>query len=169
MTIDTGARTIRLQVQKQLFAILTGILFSLCYFPAPRDFIDTYFFSHYVFSVLLVVLYIFYQLYFWLRDISYVYATDELLAGMLCIRYFRILPFVSAKSAIELPSRELYKYEVESRWFGLREYVRIWQQHGRELYVFPPVSITLLRQGERRELLQLLDKYLVADDGLAAR
>ena len=58
MTIDTGKRTIRLQVQKQMFAVLVGILFAICYFPAPRNFLDTYLFSHYLVSCSFIVLYV---------------------------------------------------------------------------------------------------------------
>ena len=160
MTIDTGKRTIRLQVQKQMFAVLVGILFAICYFPAPRNFLDTHLFSHYLVSCSFIVLYVLYQLYFWVRDISYLYANYDVLQGMLCIRYFRILPMVNAKRAIELPQKELLKYEVEKRWYGLRHYVRIWQQHGSELYVFPPFSISLLRKQEKQQLFALLEKYL---------
>lgn len=160
MIIDTGARTIRIQVQKQLLAVLTGILFAICYFPAPRDFLDLYLISHYVVSCSFIALYILYQLYFWVRDLSYVYVSDELLKGMLCIRYFRILPMVNAKHAIELPQTEFIKYEVESRWYGLRQYVRIWQQHGREIYVFPHFSISLLKKKEKQNLFSLLEKHL---------
>lgn len=160
MTIDTGKRTIRLQVQKQMFAVLVGILFAICYFPAPRNFLDAYLLSHYLVSCSFIVLYVLYQLYFWVRDLSYLYASDEVLQGMLCIRYFRILPMVNAKRAIELPQKELLKYEVEKRWYGLRHYVRIWQQHGSELYVFPPFSISFLRKQEKQQLFALLEKYL---------
>ncbi len=159
MTIDTGKKTIRLQVQKQMFAVLVGILFAVCYFPAPLNFLDTYLFSHYLVSSSFIVLYILYQLYFWVRDLSYLFASDEVLEGMLCIRYFRILPMVNAKRAIELPQHELLRYEVEKRWYGLRSYVRIWQQQGSELYVFPAFSISLLRKQEKQNLFALLEKY----------
>ena len=148
MTIDTGQRTIRIQVQKQLFAIATGLLFSIAYFSAPREFLDTYCYSHYLVSILILLAYIVYQLYFWIRDISYVYASDESLMGMLRIRHFRILPLCNAKHAIELPLTEFYRY------------VSIWQRQGSELYRYPRFSITLLRKTERAQLFALLDRYL---------
>jgi len=160
MKVDTGQRTIRLQVQKQLFAVLTGLLFAISYLPAPRDLLDEYLYSHYLVSILFIVFYIFYQLYFWLRDISYIFAADDLLQGMLCIRFFRILPFVSVKRTIELPQEELFRYEVQTTWHGLRHYVRIWQQRGQDLYVFPRFSITILRKKEKQELFALLDQYV---------
>ena len=160
MTIDTGQRTIRIQVQKQLFAIATGLLFSIAYFSAPREFLDTYCYSHYLGSILILLAYIVYQLSFWIRDISYVYASDESLMGMLRIRHFRILPLCNAKHAIELPLTEFYRYEVEHKWHGLRSYVSIWQRQGSELYRYPRFSITLLRKTERAQLFALLDRYL---------
>lgn len=162
MTIDTGNRTIRLQVQKQLFAIVTGLLFSISYFPTPRDFLDTYLYSHYLISWLFVVLYILYQLFFWIRDLSYIYISDESLVGMLRIRQFRILPMNNAKRAIEFPLEELGKYEIVHSWHGLRCYLYVWQQVGGEVYKYPRISLSLLKRNER-EKLDLLLKNLLAE------
>lgn len=159
MTIDTGKRTIALQVQKQFFAVLTGLLFAAAYFPAPREFLDTYLYSHYLVSFAILGLYILYQFFFWFRDIMYVYVSDESLMGMLRIRHFRILPMSNAKHAIEMPIEEFLRYDVTRTWHGLRLYVQVWQQSGQEIYRYPRFSITLLKKKEREALFNLLDHY----------
>lgn len=159
MTIDTGKRTIALQVQKQFLAVLTGLLFATAYFPVPREFLDTYLYSHYLVSFGLLGLYILYQFFFWFRDIMYIYVSDESLVGMLRVRHFRLLPMSNSKHAIEIPLEEFLRYDVERAWHGLRLYVRIWQQAGQEIYRYPRFSITLLKKTEKAQLFALLDQY----------
>lgn len=161
MTIDTGARTIRIQAQKQLFAILLlifiiGSAFARYYRIAPF-FVDL---NLWKFSMVLVAIYLLYYLYFPFRAVSYIYVSDNEFPGILTVRHFRIQPMDTNKMAYSIPLGEFHSYREEKSQWGTRHFLHLTQARGQQTYTYPPVSLTLLRKDELQRLRQLLDQHV---------
>ncbi len=93
MTIDTGARTVRMQSQKQIFAIVSVIaILALVYRPLARHLDAWYSGLSTLLIVLIAVVYVCYQYYFVLRDIEYLLVTDTQLPGFLRVRHSPCVP-----------------------------------------------------------------------------
>lgn len=166
MTIDTGARTVRMQSQKQIFAIVSVIaILALVYRPLARHLDAWYSGLSTLLIVLIAVVYVCYQYYFVLRDIEYLLVTDTQLPGFLRVRHFPVRPLSNGRFAVEIPLEAFYSYRVVRAWRGLRTYIVLSEHQGNQVYTYPWFSITILRKREKMELFRLLDQYAKVHDG----
>lgn len=159
MTIDTGKRTERIVLTKQVLAIVVLILSILCFYRPIRNWLRAGGVAPWLLTAIFIVLYILYRLYFRVRRSTYIYVSDTALPGIIRIRHFEIKPMNSKQFALEIPQRELYRFELEKKRFGLLEQLTLWQRRGSKIFKYPPFSITLLRRKEREQLLAMLQKY----------
>lgn len=159
MTIDTGKRTERIVLMKQLFAIGVVVLGVLSFYRPIRLWLRAEGVEPWLLIAAFVALYIAYRLYFRVRCTTYIYVSDVVLPGIIRIRHFEIKPLNNKQYALEIPQRELYRFELKKSRWGLLEQLTIWQRRGSKIFKYPPFSITLLRQHERQQLLALLEKY----------
>lgn len=161
MTVDIGERAVKLQMQKYIVAIVGLVLVIMLYFARLYSWVD--WFENRPFlpvSLGALGLYLLYMLYFPLRAISYVYVSDTALPGMLRVRFFRIQPLDDRKLSYEIPLHEFSHYREVRAWLGLRHFLYLYQRRGGQTYMYPPVSLTLLRRHELANLRQLLNQHV---------
>lgn len=159
MTIDTGKRSVRMQSQKQLFAILVVVVVLLLWLTPMRQWLENHGVPLVYLVLILGVSYFTYYFYFIVRDVEYLLVSDTAVPNILRIRHFKLRPLETKKEAIEILQNQLYRYEVHRTRWG-REYVVLWQNQGGQLFKYPPFSITILKRAEREALFQLLDQYV---------
>lgn len=159
MTIDTGKRTERIVLMKQIFAIAVLILSILAFYRPIRLWLRAGGVEPWLLTAILVALYIVYRLYFRVRSTTYLYISDTALPGIIRIRHFEIKPLNNKQFALEIPHRELYRFELVKKRLGLLEQLTLWQRRGSKIFKYPPFSITLLRRKERQQLVAMLQKY----------
>lgn len=144
---------------KQVFAIAVLILSILSFYRPIRFWLRAEGVEPWLLTSIFVVLYICYRLYFRVRRTTYIYASDTALPGIIRIRHFEIKPLNNKQFALEIPHRELYRFELQKKRFGILEQLTLWQRRGSKIFKYPPFSITLLRRRERQHLLAMLQKY----------
>lgn len=159
MTIETNKRMERIVGSKQLFGILMVILSILSFYRPIRLWLRGFGVEAWLLTCIFVVVYMGYRLYFRLRKTSYIYASDTALPGMIRIRYFELKPMNSKQFSIEIPQKELYRYEIVKRRHGWLEEVTLWQRRGSKIFKYPPFSITILKRNERAQLVEMLKKH----------
>ncbi len=159
MTIDTGKRSVRMQSQKQIFAITMVVLILVMSITPIRYWLFDIGVNPFYLSTLFFVAYMVYYFYFIVRNVEYLLITDTAVPNILRIRHFKLRPLETKKDAIEILHNQVYRYEYIKGRFG-RESIVLWQNLGGQLYKYPPFSITILTKGEKAQLFQLLDQYV---------
>ena len=161
MTIDTGKRTERIQMLKQVFGIVLVVLVILGFYRPIRLWLNGFGLDAWLLTCIFAACYLGYRLYFRIRKTSYIYVSDTALPGIIRIRYFEIKPLNPNQFSIEIPQKELYRYEVSERRWGMLEELTLWQRRGTKIFKYPPFSLTLLKRKERVQLVAMLKKYSV--------
>ncbi len=111
----------------------------------------------YGFSIILACIYILTVLFSAIRNYHYIYYSDE--GDKLVLRFFSFSFFTQKKSSIEIDKTDLESYQVNKRFFGLRENIVLYQKTRGGIAKYPPVSITALSQSEKQELFNSLSLY----------
>ncbi|PIE84815.1 MAG: hypothetical protein CSA07_00270 [Bacteroidia bacterium] len=163
MLIDTGKRTVKLQITKQLLAIIIIILLAVVHLSPLRYWLDGHGISRPYIYLALPLLYILWYVSLILRDYGYVYISDTIVPGRLLIRHYRIRPLNSRKEEFQIPLSELDSYRFVREGMG-RRYLLLRQGRGGQVFVYPRVSIVMLSGQERDILETTLEKYAKRKD-----
>ncbi|MBN2669615.1 MAG: hypothetical protein JXR60_10335 [Bacteroidales bacterium] len=83
---------------------------------------------------------------------SYISFNDE--GSQYIFKYFRITPkFIKPKpKMVKIPKESLYKYTIESSFFGLRKALFLFQKTPKGVVKYPPIFLTTLKNEEIQRL-----------------
>lgn len=84
------------------------------------------------------------------------YSDDE---DNIVIRYFFSGMVAGKKNSIEIGKKTLAGYEIESKLFGLKQSLILFQRMQEGVAKYPPVYISSLTREEKSRILASLDKY----------
>lgn len=159
MTIDTGLRTMRMQVQKQVFAVVAVTLIAILFFGPVAQALRAVAIPRALLVGVIIAAYAAFQLYFYVRDVEYLFVSDTQLPDMLRVRHFRVRALSQAKQAMEIPLHQLWDFQEQTSLWGLRRHIVLRQAIDRRLYVYPPFSVTILRAKELEALRACLAQH----------
>ncbi len=148
----------RLQMAKQLLAIIIIIIVAVIHLSPLRYWFDDHGINRTYIYIGLPILYILWYASYIVRDYEYVYVSDTIVPGRLLIRHYRIRPFSSRKEEFQIPLNEVDSYLFTREGMG-RRYFFIWQGRGTQTYVYPKVSLAILSAEEQELLKATLEKY----------
>jgi len=105
--------------------------------------------------ILAVIIY----LYYMFKRYMYFSFDDE--SEKISIRYFNLIPTAMDHHAIEIPKRSLVNYEIKKSFFGLREEIILVQKLKNGIAKYPPISISILNDIEKRALSNSLSSLSI--------
>ncbi len=99
--------------------------------------------------------------YFTARRYMYLEYDDE--GEKIVLRYFKLIPVAIDHHAIEIPRRQLVRMEVKSAWAGYRQELILFVKTKNGVMKYPPVSISILEAGQRKDFLERLNSLASAN------
>lgn len=160
MVVDTSRRAQKLTALKQILAIVLVVPITIILYRPIRYQLEEWGIPVWWVVAGLVVAYMLFRLYFHVRNVYFVYVSDQDLEGAIRFRFYPLKPLQQRLSTFDLPKQELYKYELKASKFNVRISLTVWQHRGTQIFKFPPISLSLLTRRERQELQALLDQYV---------
>jgi hypothetical protein len=109
-------------------------------------------------AIILVMIagYLFFYLYHLIIKTSFLFFSDE--GSKIIIRFYPLRPLNPAKSSIEIPKNQFYKYAINKT--SLREEVILYMISGTKISKYPPFSLKGLSKQQREKLLHALNQYV---------
>ncbi len=157
MTIDNQKQAVSLKIQKSLALLIAIIVIGLIFFAniLPHD---TFGFTRNEIAFMVLVAFVFYFLFHYLRNHNYIYYSDA--GDQFILRYFSLRPLHDRKNAIEFSKREFDNYEITKSLAGLQESVIIYRKTPKGIAKYPPVSITALDKADRKKLFASFQRLM---------
>ena len=159
MKFDNKHTEIKIQSQKQLFAVIVAVVVALIFITDFWDYVYKYTgISRGLFTIILCTRYLAFYLYHIFRASSYISFNDE--EGKIVIRFYQLNFFNQAKISCEIPRSQFAGYRIERKsLFKLRENVTVFRKSQGNIVRYPPFSISALTADERKKLLKTLASY----------
>lgn len=110
-----------------------------------------------VWTLMVVVVYIFIIAYPSLAVYQFIYFSDE--GESLIIRYFTAGIIGGRKNSVEIPKAMFKGYALKREYLGVRQYIILYQNITGRTAQYPPIYISVLNKKEKRKLFESLDKY----------
>ena len=101
------------------------------------------------------VLYFFWDIF---RNHYYFYYSDTSLSKLL-FRYYSLVPFFQVQKSIEIKKELFHSFRFESKMFGLRHYIVLYQLTSKGVAQYPPISVSLLSKKQKESLIQSLAMF----------
>jgi hypothetical protein len=105
-------------------------------------------------TMLLVGLYFLYAIYPMVLNYQYLFYSDE--EDTIVFRYFMAGIFGGRKNSIKISKENFAGYKIESRYFGMKLSLILYQQMREGVASYPPVYISNLTKEERAKVLNSL-------------
>jgi hypothetical protein len=150
-----------LRVRGQYFAMLfifvtlivvsfIGRIFEVYLLPFPKQYYAAFF--GFIWITLLVI-----------RNhltYNFIYFSDA--GKIIMLRYFHVRYFNNSYKSIEIPKNTLYKYELKTSFFKLKQELVLFQKTAKGIAKYPPVSLSSLKKNEIRKIIESLDLYTIS-------
>lgn len=140
------------------FGFMFGILFYLIFIVL--SFVLKWTPEDHMFQLLLSGLFAVALLCFFVKGYNYIFFNPD--GSKIILRYMPLQPFLFGTYSIEIPKQEFVRYEIKTSMFGLRKSVILFQKTERGLSKYRPVSLSSLKDSEKRDLLEVLDRLSMA-------
>ena len=161
MTLDNSKTIISLRIKIFTATVLLITWFILTYFAEIIRF-PLLGISDTLWTIILVSLWFIYALYPMVLNYQYVYYSDE--GDTIVFRYFMAGILGGRKNSVEIKKTSFAGYKTESKYFGMRQNVILFQQLREGVAKYPPVYISNLTGKEKAKVLNSL--YLHSPEDL---
>lgn len=156
MTLHNGKRIVFFRLLSLVATVLFVIYMLLAYFA---DELSRYLDSRTItiISAVVVVLYIMVILWPMIRQIKYIYFSDD--GRSVIIRWYSIGLMSGESHSIEIPKETFSGYEITGKLGGFYRYITLYQTVQSHRAAYPPVVITSLHKEEIRKISEALARY----------
>jgi hypothetical protein len=110
-----------------------------------------------IWTVFILVLFIFIVFFPSLLEYQYIYFSDE--GETIIFRYYTAGLFEGKKNSIEINKKTFSGFTLEKKFFGLVRSVTLYQKLNQGIATYPPVYISSLKRGERARVLKSLNSF----------
>ncbi len=160
MIIDNQKQAVNLRIQKSIALLILICAIGLIYFANVLRH-GAWGFTRDQIAIAIMVLFILYFLFHYLRNHNYIYYSDT--GNDLILRYFSLRPLEDKKNSIEFNKREFHKFEIIKTLFGLNENIIIYRKTPKGIAKYPPVSTTALGKSEKEKIYSSFQKLIRAN------
>ncbi len=146
MIVDNKSNTAILKIS---YMLMLGVLFaltSLYLFELRSSEILLFFIGGVVLTYII----------FLLRKSNYLFV--EYLGNKLTVRYYTAHPIFRKFKAFEIPKNYFYDYEIKKLFFGFQKTIQFKVKTPKGIFMYPPLSITLLSKNHMIELIKILNE-----------
>ena len=156
MKIDNQRNTYRIWLSRLVmtivFTLVIIVIIFLPWFEDPDSRL-----SKYHFVILFALIYIVVNVYNLLKRPYFVSYSDH--GEMIILRYYPLSLFNSRKHSIEIPKKQLVKFELEDFLFGSQQKISLYQNFRNKTAKYPSISLSALDKEDQDRLIQSLSKY----------
>ncbi len=156
MKIDNQRNTYRIWLSRLVmtivFTLAIIVIIFLPWFDDPESWLSKY---HLI--ILIALIYITINIYNLLKRPFFVSYSDQ--GEMIVMRYYPLSLFNSKKHSIEIPKKQLVKYELEEFLFGSQQKISLYQKFRNKVAKYPPISLSAVDKEDQARLIQSLKKY----------
>lgn len=131
-----------------------AVIFILLVGKMPNTFLGL---NKYNWAIVVLALFVAYNIVESMFQLWYIYFNDE--KDKIVLRYFSLGYFNRMKRSIEIPKNELLSYQVYEYYYGYKKTIVLHQVRGGKEAKYPPVSLSILKKEELKQLFGALDSY----------
>lgn len=152
MIIDNKARVIKNRKMLLMQPIILILLIAILLFSNIWIY-PIFGVSRYHVIVLLCIVYVALVIVSYIRDYGYFYFNNQ--GDSLVFRYYSLKPFSfnAQHKQIEIKKESFKKYELQTKWFGLKECIIIYQKVGGKIAKYPSISISAISKDDKNKLV----------------
>jgi hypothetical protein len=160
MQFDNNQTAIKIQMQKQIIAIFSGVLIALVIFI-----VEFWTFLYELTGLPKLVIIFFFLLFFLVFYAYHLLAASSFISfsddeGKIVLRFYQLNAFNTAKMSFEIPKSDLTGYKIEYKFKKLRQDLIIYRRYQGSIVKYPSVPISALTDSERTKLISTLNKYV---------
>ena len=156
MKIENQRNTYRIWISRLVmtivFTLVVLVIIFLPWFENPDSQLSKY---HIIF--LFAVIYLAVNIYNLLKRPYFVSYNDH--GEMIVMRYYPLSLFNSRKHSIEIPKKQLVKFELVEFLFGSQRKIVLYQNFRNKVAKYPPISLSALDKDDQERIIQSLNKY----------
>ncbi len=156
MQIDNKRNTYRLWLSRMvmtiIFTVAILIIIFLPWFDPAKSGI-----SKYYLIILVSLIYIILNLNNYLKRPHFVSYSDQ--GEMIIMRYYPLSLFTSQKHSIEIPKKQLVKFELQDFYFGSQQMIILYQHFRNKVAKYPPISLSAVDKEDQERIIRSLSKY----------
>jgi hypothetical protein len=156
MTFDNSRTIINLRIKFFGITIIFLAYIALTYIGKVIKF-PLFGMSDTVWTLILVVLYLFFAFLPMFLNYQYVYFSDE--GENIVFRYYTSGMISGKKNSVEINKKVFSGYKTESRLFGLIQSIILYQQLKEGIAKYPPVYISALKREEKANVFRSLNSF----------
>lgn len=156
MRIDNQRNTYRIWLNRLVMTIVFTLVIIVIIFLPWFDNPDSRL-SKYHFMILVALVYIILNIYNLLKRPYFVSYSDH--GEMIVIRYYPLSLFNSKKHSIEIPKKQLVKFELETFLFGSQQKMSLYQNFRSKVAKYPSISLSAVDKEDLARLITSLRKY----------
>ncbi|MBN1989842.1 MAG: hypothetical protein JW783_10635 [Bacteroidales bacterium] len=158
MKFDNGSTIIGIQMKKRLYAVIVAVVIGLLFTTLLHKYVTDFTgLSRGIIAIILVVLYVGYNVYYGLKRTTFISYNDE--TSRIVVRHYRLRMFDPPKNSYEIPKEQFLKYELQRDKLGLWEELTLYRVTGQKVAKYPSFSISTLSKEQRKNLLGSLDFF----------
>ncbi len=111
--------------------------------------------SRNVLAILIISIYIIYYIIRFIMNINFLQFTLD--SNKLNVRYYSLRPLSKTHNTIEIPLNAFAGYKIQSKFFGLRKDLVLYQKIQHKMAKYPPISLSALNKKQFIQLINLLN------------
>lgn len=159
MIINNQRNTYRIWLNRLVMTIVFTLIIIVIIFLPWFDNPDSQL-SKYHLIILIALIYIIINIKNLLKRPYFVSYSD--LGEMIVLRYYPLSLFNSKKHSIEIPKKQLVKFELEDFLFGSQQKISLYQHFRSKVAKYPSISLSAVDKEDRERLIQSLSKYITS-------
>ncbi len=156
MKIDNQRNTYRIWLSRLVMTIVFTLVIIMIllvpWFDNPESRLGKY-----EIIILIALIYIVINVYNLLKRPYFVSYSDQ--GEMVILRYYPLSLFNSRKHSIEIPKKQLVKFELEKFLFGSQQKISLFQNFRNKVAKYPAISLSAVDKEDQERLIQSLGKY----------
>lgn len=159
MIINNQRNTYRIWLNRLVMTIVFTLIIIVIIFLPWFDNPDSQL-SKYHLIILIALIYIIINIKNLLKRPYFVSYSD--LGEMIVLRYYPLSLFNSKKHSIEIPKKQLVKFELEDFLFGSQQKISLYQHFRSKVAKYPSISLSAVDKEDQERLIQSLSKYITS-------
>jgi hypothetical protein len=154
MEIDNSKVVVR---DRKLMYIMAISLILCITFIMLTDYFDNPIFgiSRDIYALSLATIYVLINVYRFILDLNFL--SFSLQGEKIIIHYYSLRPFMQKHRSIEIPVKNLIKFEVKKSFLELKKQIIFYQRVNNKSAKYPPISISALNKQEYSDLISSLN------------
>ena len=157
MRVDNQRNTYRIWVSRLIMTIIFTLVIIVIIFLPWLDNLD-FWLTKYHLMILVALIYIIINVINYLKRPYFVAYSDH--GEMIMMRYYPLSLFASRKHSIEIPKKQLIRFELQDFLFKTQQKIILVQRFRSKEARYPPVSLSAVDKEDQERIIQSLGKYI---------